>query len=46
MHYQTLVWYLGFKDEGMVLGAGCGTPEMTKSSKFPDLAYQLGLSLK
>lgn len=46
MHYQTLVRYLGFKDEGMVLGAGCGTPEMTKSSKFPDLAYQLGLSLK
>ena len=32
--------------EDMVLGAGCGTPEMTKSSKFPDLAYQLGLSLK
>lgn len=46
MHYQTLVRSLGFKDEGMVLGVGCGTPEMTKSSKFPDLAYQLGLSLK
>lgn len=46
MHYQTLVRSLGFKDEGMVLEVGCGTPEMTKSSKFPDLAYQLGLSLK
>lgn len=45
-HYQTLVRYLGFKDEGMVLGAGCGTPEMTKSSKYPDLAYKLGASLK
>ena len=27
---------------GMVLGAGRGTPEMTRRSKFPKLAYELG----
>ena len=44
-HYQTLVRYLDFKDCGMVLGHGCGTPSMTSSSRYPDLAYQLGKSL-
>ena len=44
-HYQTLVRYLDFKDCGMVLGHGCGTPSMTRNSRYPDLAYQLGKSL-
>ena len=45
-HYKTLVRYLNFQDMGMVLGAGCGTPAMTKHSPFPQQAYQLGNRLK
>lgn len=41
-HYKTLVRYLNLKDQGMVLGKGCGTPSMTKSSVYPDKAYELG----
>ncbi len=44
-HDKTLVRYLRFKDMGMVLGYGCGTPSMTRASKYPDRAYQLGKSL-
>ena len=44
-HYKTLVRYLNLQDEGMVLGYGCGTVGMTKSSKYPDKAYQLGRKL-
>ena len=44
-HYRTLVRYLNFTDMGTVLGKGCGTPSMTASSKYPQLAYQLGKSL-
>ena len=44
-HYETLVRYLNLKDAGMILGAGCGTPDMTKSSGFPKQAYELGRSL-
>lgn len=45
-HYKTLVRYLHFKDQGMVLGYGCGTVEMTKHSGFPEKAYQFGKNLK
>ncbi len=45
-HYRTLVRYLGMKDEGMVLGAGCGTLDMTRSSRYPRDAYELGRSLR
>ncbi|MDE6709497.1 MAG: flavodoxin family protein [Oscillospiraceae bacterium] len=41
-HYKTLVRYLNLKDQGMVLGKGCGTPSMTQSSVYPDKAYDLG----
>ena len=44
-HYKTLVRYIDLDDEGMVLGAGCGTPAITKRSKYPDRAYKLGRSL-
>lgn len=44
-HYQTLVRYLSFQDQGMILGHGCGTPFMTRGSKFPKLAYEFGSSL-
>ena len=44
-HYRTLVRYLSFDDAGMVLGYGCGTPSMTRASRYPDEAYRLGKSL-
>ena len=45
IHYRTLVRYLDFQDQGMVLGRGCGTPSMTKHSQYPEMAYQLGKGL-
>lgn len=45
-HYKTLVHYLNFRDQGMVLGKGCGTPSMTHQSKYMKIAYQLGKGLK
>ena len=45
-HYKTLVRYLNLTDMGMMLGAGCGTPAMTKHSPFPQQAYQLGNQLR
>lgn len=44
-HYETLCNYLNFKNQGMILGAGCGTVSMTKGTKYPKLAYELGRSL-
>ena len=41
-HYRTLVRYLNLQDMGMILGYGCGTPAMTKRSRYPDEAYRLG----
>lgn len=41
-HYQTLVRYLDLRDQGMVLGKGCGSPSMTRHSRYPKLAYELG----
>ena len=44
-HYKTLVRYCNFEDVGMVLGYGCGSPSMTRQTRYPDDAYELGLSL-
>ena len=44
-HYRTLVRYIDFEDMGMVLGYGCGTVSMTKRSRYPKEAYELGRSL-
>ncbi len=44
-HYETLCRYLGFQDQGAVLGLGCGTVSQTRSSRFPKLAYEFGKSL-
>lgn len=41
-HYRTLVRYLHWRDQGMVLGHGCGTPSMTRASRYPHEAYELG----
>lgn len=45
-HYKTLVRYINLQDQGMVLGYGCGTPSMTKHSRYPEEAYRLGKSIK
>ena len=44
-HYRTLVRYLDLDDQGTVLGGGCGTLSMTKRSRYPKLAYELGRRL-
>ena len=44
-HYRTLVRYINFEDTGMVLGYGCGSPSMTKNSRYPQDTYGLGRSL-
>ena len=44
-HYETLCSYLNFKNQGMILGTGCGTVAMTKGTKYPKLAYEMGGSL-
>ena len=44
-YYHTVCDYMQFTDMGMVLGGGCGTPEMTKRSAYPRQAYELGKSL-
>lgn len=44
-HYKTLVRYIRFRDMGMVLGYGCGTPSMTRNSNYPEEAYRLGRSI-
>lgn len=31
-----------FKDQGMILGTGCGSVSMTKRSGFPQKAYEFG----
>ena len=44
-HYHTLVRYLQWRDCGMVLGYGCGSPGMTRATTYPRKAYELGRSL-
>ena len=44
-YYETICDYMQFKDCGVILGGGCGTPEMTRRSKYPDEVYRLGKSL-
>lgn len=45
-HYKALVRYLNLKDMGAVRGKGCGTPSMTKRSRYVQQAYELGKNLK
>ena len=44
-YYRKLCDYMHFQDLGMVMGGGCGTPEMTKRSGYVEEAYALGRSL-
>ena len=43
--YKQLCSYMQFEDCGTVLGRGCGTPSMTRASRYPQLAYELGKSI-
>lgn len=45
-HYKMICRYLGFEDMGTVLGLGCGTPDMTLRTIYPQIAYELGKSIK
>lgn len=45
VHYKTLCEYLHFRDQGQILGMGCGNVSMTSSTEFPDKAYEFGKSL-
>lgn len=44
-YYKRICEYMSFKDQGMVIGKGCGTPETTKRSKYMDEAYRLGKNI-
>ena len=41
-YYRQLCSYMDFQDLGMVLGKGCGTPDMTRQSQYMKDAYELG----
>ena len=45
-HYETLLRYLNLTDMGRVWGRGCGTPTMTKHSRYMNQAYELGKNLR
>ena len=44
-YYKRICEYMQFENKGEVIGKGCGTPEMTKRSIYPNQAYQLGKSV-
>lgn len=44
-YYRQLCAYMDFQDQGVVLGKGCGTPEMTSRSRYMQDAYELGRSV-
>ena len=45
-YYRQLCGYMTFKDQGTILGKGCGTPDMTRRSRYMKAAYELGRSVK
>ena len=44
-YYRRICDYMHFQNQGMVIGKGCGTPSMTKSSGYLKEAYDLGAGL-
>ncbi len=44
-YYDTLCRYMNFKNQGKILGTGCGNVPMTQRTGFPRQAYELGRSL-
>ena len=45
VHYKKLVSYMNYKDEGMIIGKGCGTVGMMPTH-FLKEAYELGKKIK
>lgn len=45
-HYKKICDYLHFRDQGIILGVGCGTASMTERMVYPQKAYELGKNLK
>ncbi|MGN1023829.1 MAG: flavodoxin family protein [Lachnospiraceae bacterium] len=45
-YYRRICEYMQFRDCGMVIGKGCGTPSMTRASGYPEKAYELGRSIR
>ena len=44
-HYKKLCRYMNFKNCGMILGLGCGTPELAERSIYMQRAYEFGKSI-
>ena len=45
VHYKKLVNYMNYKDEGMIIGKGCGTVSMIPEHFYKE-AYELGKKIK
>lgn len=45
-HYRTLVRYMEWEDLGQVLAVGCGSRSVIERSQFPQMALELGRSIK
>lgn len=43
--YKAIAEYLDLDDEGFIGALGCGTPEMTAATEFPERAYRLGTKM-
>ena len=44
-YYTGLCGYMHFQDMGMILGTGCGSPDMACKTSHMKKAYELGKSL-
>lgn len=44
-YYRQICDYMQFRDMGTVYGKGCGTPDMTKRSRYMKEAYELGRTI-
>ena len=44
-YYRRICEYMDFQDQGMVIGKGCGTPDMTRHSKYMKEAYELSKAI-
>lgn len=45
-HYLTITDFLGFDNLGWLLATGCGTPQETAQSPYPEKAFLFGRSLQ
>lgn len=45
-HYEVMLHYLGWTDVGQIIAPGVWSTDAIHHTKFPEMAYQLGKSLK